>query len=89
MRINVRINGEDWEIMKKAGAKLLAEPKTGASTTWDNPKTKHGGTITITRQYTMKELPCVEVELAEKTGDQVRSVMNLCRVKGGNCKFAY
>jgi len=75
-----RFDEEDLRIFMDAGRKALNETPDNQSVTWENPKTKARGEITILRSFESKGLPCKEVRVRnEAQGRKGDNKLNLCK----------
>jgi surface antigen len=75
-----RFDEEDLRIFMDIGRKALNETPDGQSVTWENPKTRARGEITVLRSFESKGLPCKEVRLRnEAQGRKGDNKLNLCK----------
>lgn len=85
------MSSEDLNQLATAAAKLYT-PETatvGAMERWSNPKTGNSGTVTLTRQFDYKGMPCRRIEHRVKFGPSEQTyAMNRCRVPTGEWKLA-
>ena len=82
---------EDIDIVTAASAKLYSAEgaAVGNTETWSNPKTGNSGTITVTRVFENKGMPCRQVTHKIKAGGRSEQtyVFNRCRVPTGEWKL--
>ena len=75
-----RFDEEDLRIFMDMGRKALNETPDGQSVTWDNPKTRARGEITVLRTFESKGLPCKEVRVRNQAGGRKGdNKLNLCK----------
>lgn len=87
---------EDAEMNQAAQASLYEKPdvKAGDKASWQNPASGNGGTITATRIYKYKDMPCVDLLSAFELKDsQDKSKKELkatrCKVASGEWKVLH
>jgi len=77
-----RFDEEDLRIFMDTGRKALNETPDGQSVTWENPKTKARGEITVVKSFESKGRPCKEVRLHNEAGGRKgNSQLSLCKVE--------
>ena len=75
-----RFDEEDLRIFMDAGRKALNETPDNQSVSWENPKTRARGEITVLRTFESKGLPCKEVRVRnEAQGRKGDNKLNLCK----------
>ena len=76
-----RFNEDDLQLFIETGRKALSdETAQGQTLSWENPKTRARGDMTVVKIYTMKEMPCRQVKLHnEADGRKGTSLLSLCR----------
>ena len=78
-----RFDEEDLRIFMDTGRKVLAEGKENETASWENPKTRARGDITLLRSFKHQALPCKEVRIRnEAQGRKNTSTLNLCQKDG-------
>lgn len=78
-----RFDEDDLRIFMDSGRKALNETPDGKTLTWENPKTKAYGEITVVRTYETKGMPCKELRVhSEAGGRKGDSQLNLCKLDG-------
>ena len=78
-----RFDEEDLRIFMDVGRKALNETPDGQSVTWENPKTRARGEITVLRSFESKGRPCKDLRLRNQAqGRKGESKPTLCRVEG-------
>jgi hypothetical protein len=78
-----RFDEEDLRLFLDNARKTLAEGKVNETSSWDNPKTRARGEITVLRNFESKGLPCKEVRMHnEAQGRKNTSELSLCQVDG-------
>lgn len=87
---------EDAEMNQKAAASLYENPdvKAGEKASWQNPASGNGGTITATRIYKYKDMPCVDLlstldlkDSQDKSKKEIKSTR--CKVASGEWKILH
>ncbi|MHB1220016.1 MAG: hypothetical protein ACYC1L_17655 [Alphaproteobacteria bacterium] len=87
---------EDAEMNQKAAASLYEKPdvKTGEKASWQNPASGNGGTVTTTRIYKYKDMPCVDLlssldlkDSQDKSKKEIKSTR--CKVTSGEWKILH
>ena len=72
---------DDLRIFMDAGRKALNEAPDNQSVTWENPKTRARGEITVLRSFESKGRPCREVRVRNQAGGRKGdNTLNLCKV---------
>lgn len=78
-----RFDEEDLRLFLDNARKTLAEGKVNETSSWENPKTRARGEITVLRNFESKGLPCKEVRMHnEAQGRKNTSELSLCQVEG-------
>ena len=78
-----RFAEEDLRLFLDNARKTLAEGKVNETSSWENPKTRARGEITVLRNFESKGLPCKEVRMHnEAQGRKNTSELSLCQVEG-------
>ena len=78
-----RFDDEDLRLFLDTSRKALAEGKDNETLSWENPKTRSRGDITVLRRFEWKTHPCREVRLNnEAQGRKGTSTLGLCQVDG-------
>ena len=74
---------EDLRIFLDTSRKALEEAPDNQPVSWENPKTRSRGEITVLKSFESKGLPCKEVRVrSEARGRRGDSRLNLCKVEG-------
>lgn len=78
-----RFDEEDLRIFMDTARKALAEGTSGQTLSWENPKTRARGEMTVLRAYENKGRPCKEVKVHnEAQGRKATNTFNMCEVDG-------
>ena len=78
-----RFDEEDLRLFLDNARKTLAEGKVNETSSWENPKTRARGELTVLRNFESKGLPCKEVRMHnEAQGRKNTSELSLCQVEG-------
>ena len=78
-----RFDEEDLRLFLDNARKTLAEGKVNETSSWENPRTRARGEITVLRTFESKGLPCKEVRMHnEAQGRKNTSNLSLCQVEG-------
>ena len=78
-----RFDKEDLRIFVATSDKALDETPDGQTLSWENPKTKAHGDITVLRSFESKGLPCKEVRVRnEAQGRKGDNKLSWCKVDG-------
>jgi surface antigen len=78
-----RFDEEDLQLFLANSRKALAEGKDGETASWENPKTRARGDITVLRSFESKGRPCKEVRVRNQAqGRKGDNTFNLCQVDG-------
>lgn len=78
-----RFDEEDLRIFMDTARKALGEGTPGQTLSWDNPKTRARGEMTVLRAYESKGRPCKEVKVHnEAQGRKGTNTFNMCEVDG-------
>ena len=76
-----RFDEEDLRLFLDASRKALNEAPDNQAQSWENPKTRARGDITVLRSFESKGRPCKEVRLRnEVPGRKGDGKVTLCRV---------
>lgn len=77
-----RFDEDDLRIFMDAGRKALNEAPDNQSVTWENPKTRARGEITVLRSFESNGRPCKEVRVRNQAGGRKGdNTLNLCKVE--------
>jgi surface antigen len=75
-----RFDEEDLRLFLDASRKALNESPDNQTQSWENPKTRAHGDITVLRSFESKGLPCKEVRVRnEAQGRKGDNKLNLCK----------
>lgn len=78
-----RFDEDDLRLFMDNARKALAEGKVNETSSWENPKTRARGDITVLRTFESKGMPCKEVRVHnEAQGRKNTSKLSLCQVEG-------
>ena|SRR5687767_15687414 len=78
-----RFDEEDLRLFMDTARKALNEGADNQTTSWENPKTKARGEVTVVRRFEWKKNPCRELKVHnEAQGRKGDSTFNLCQVEG-------
>jgi surface antigen len=78
-----RFDDEDLRLFLDASRKALAEGVENETVSWENPKTRSRGEITVLRRFEWKTHPCKEVRVTnEAQGRKGTNRWGLCQVDG-------
>jgi hypothetical protein len=78
-----RFDEEDLRMFMDNARKVLAEGKVNETSTWENPKTRARGDVTLLRTFESKGRPCKEVRIHNEAGGRKNtSQLSLCQVEG-------
>lgn len=78
-----RFDDEDLRLFMDNARKTLAEGKAGETSSWENPKTRARGDVTVLRSFESKGRPCKEVRVRNQAqGRKGDNTFNLCQVDG-------
>ena len=78
-----RFDEEDLRMFMDNARKVLAEGKENETSSWENPKTRARGDVTLLRSFESKGRPCKEVRVHnEAQGRKNTSTLSLCQVEG-------
>ena len=78
-----RFDDEDLRLFMDNSRKALAEGKVGETSSWENPKTRARGDITVLRVFESKGRSCREVRVRNQAqGRKGDNTFNLCQVDG-------
>jgi surface antigen len=76
-----RFDEEDLRIFLDIGRKALNETPDNQPLSWENPKTRAGGEITVLRSFESKGRPCKDVRVRNHAqGRKGDNKLSLCRV---------
>jgi len=75
-----RFDEEDLRLFLDASRKALNESPDNQAQSWENPKTRAHGDITVLKSFESKGLPCKEVRVrSEAQGRKGDNKLNLCK----------
>jgi surface antigen len=78
-----RFDEDDLRMFMDTARKALAEGKDNQTLSWENPKTRARGDITVLRSFQWKEHPCKEVKIHnEAQGRKGDTSFGMCQVDG-------
>jgi surface antigen len=78
-----RFDEEDLRIFMDTGRKALNEAPDGETLSWENPKTRARGDVTVLRSFEWKKHPCKELKVHnEAQGRKGDNTFRLCQVDG-------
>lgn len=80
-----RLTHSDMAILQAEAAKL--SPGSTKTEEWSNPKTKHSGTVTVTKQYEKNGMTCRKFDYTFHTGtasDGLPYTLDWCRKPNGD-----
>ena len=78
-----RFDEEDLRLFLDNARKTLAEGKVDETSSWENPKTRARGEMTVLRTFESKGRPCREVRMYNQAqGRKNTSTLSLCQVEG-------
>jgi surface antigen len=78
-----RFDDEDLRLFLDTSRKALAEGKENETLSWENPKTRARGDITVLRRFEWKSHPCKELKVHnEAQGRKGDNTFRLCQVDG-------
>ena len=73
---------EDLRLFLDTSRKALNEAPDGQTLTWENPKTRARGEITVRKSFESKGRPCKELQLRNQAGGRKgESNVSLCKVE--------
>jgi surface antigen len=76
-----RFDEEDLRLFLDTSRKALNEAPEKQTLTWENPKTRAGGDITVLRSFESKGRPCKEVRVRNHAqGRKGDNKLSLCKV---------
>jgi surface antigen len=76
-----RFDEEDLRLFLDMGRKALNETPDNQPLTWENPKTRAGGEITVLRSFESKGRPCKEVRVRNHAqGRKGDNRLSFCKV---------
>ncbi len=77
-----RFDEEDLRLFLDMGRKALNETPDNQPLTWENPKTRAGGEITVLRSFESKGRPCKEVRVRNHAqGRKGDNKLSFCKVE--------
>lgn len=77
-----RFDDEDLRLFLEAGRKALNEAPDNQPVTWQNPKTKAGGELTVVKRFEWKGQACKQVRVRNHVEGRKNDVMlNACQVE--------
>jgi surface antigen len=75
-----RFDEDDLRLFLDASRKALNESPDNQARSWENPKTRAHGDITVLKSFDWKGLPCKEVRVrSEAQGRKGDNNLNVCR----------
>ena len=78
-----RFDEDDLRLFLEHARKALNEAPDNQPVSWENPKTRARGDITVVRRFEWKSLPCKELQVRnEAAGRKGTNTFNLCSVEG-------
>ena len=78
-----RFDEEDLRLFLDHARKALNEAPDNQPVSWENPKTRHRGDLTVLRSFEYKSLPCKELRVRnEAQGRKGDNTFNLCKAEG-------
>ena len=78
-----RFDAEDLRLFMDTAQKALAEGKDNETLSWENPKTRAHGDITVLRSFAWKTNPCKEVRIRNQAQGRKGDVnFGMCQVDG-------
>ena len=78
-----RFDKEDTEIFVATSDKALDQTPVGQTLSWENPKTRHHGTITVLKSYESKGRACKDLRVRNEAGGRKGdNQLNWCKVDG-------
>ena len=78
-----RFDKEDLRIFVATSDKALAETPDGQTLSWENPKTRHHGEITVLKSYESKGRSCKDLRVRnEADGRKGDNKLSWCKVDG-------
>ena len=78
-----RFDEEDLRIFMDKAGQALDQGKENDTTTWENPKTRARGDITVVRNFENKGRPCRELRVRnEVPGRKGDTRLSFCQVEG-------
>ena len=76
-----RFDDEDLQLFLEAGRKALNDTAENKPVTWENPKTKAGGEVTVLKTFEWNGQPCKNVRVRNHVEGRKNDVtLNACRV---------
>jgi surface antigen len=76
-----RFDEDDLRLFLDASRKALNEAPDSQTQSWENPKTRAGGDITVLRSFESKGRPCKEVRVRNHAqGRKGDNKLSLCKV---------
>jgi surface antigen len=78
-----RFDEEDLQLFLDNGRKALNEAPDNQPQSWENPKTRARGDVTVLRSFESKGMPCKEVRVRnEAQGRKGDNKMSFCKLEG-------
>ena|ERR1700741_791183 len=78
-----RFDDEDLRLFLDHARKALNEAPDNQPVSWENPKTRHRGDITVMKSFEYKGLRCKELRVRnEAQGRKGDNTFNLCNAEG-------
>jgi surface antigen len=77
-----RFDDEDLRLFLDASRKALNEAPDNQPVTWENPKTKAGGELTVLKSFEWKSQPCKHVRVRNHADGRKNDVtLNACKIE--------
>jgi surface antigen len=77
-----QFDDEDIKLFIDAARKAIAETPEQGTVSWDNPKTKSAGSVTVVKVFTWQNHPCRKLKIvSEARGRKGTNSMSLCQVE--------
>ena len=78
-----RFDEEDLRLFRDTARQALSDGKDNETLSWENPKTRARGDITVVRRFEWKSHPCKELKIHnEAQGRKGDTDFRLCQVDG-------
>ena len=87
-RDSVGISEQDWTLMMKAMASVLADYKVGATRDWKSPDGR-AGRWTMTRTFQRDGMKCAQITHRFTAGPGNTYTAPMCQVQDGSWKIAF
>jgi surface antigen len=76
-------NDVDMQLFQEAATKALESGAVNQTITWQNPKTRHHGDITVLREFESKQRPCKQVRVRNDANGVKSDVrLDVCTIEG-------